>query len=120
VVACAAIAPALPVFVWLIEQPAAAWPALILIGAASAAVYTAGIAAIGSSFNAEEMPSGTATFNALWYVGAVAGPAVAGYAMALWDPHGLAPSIIASCVVLGCVNALARYQAYAGDSGPTK
>jgi len=110
VVACAAIAPALPVFVWLIEQPAAAWPTLILIGAASAAVYTAGIAAISSSFNAKEMPSGTATFNVFWYVGAVAGPAVAGYAMALWDPHGLALSIIASCVVLGLVNAFARYR----------
>ncbi|MET1025666.1 MAG: hypothetical protein ABWY00_00755 [Dongiaceae bacterium] len=39
---------------------------------------TAGIATISSSFNAAEMPSGTATFNVIWYVGAVSGPAVAG------------------------------------------
>src|SRR5262249_3077173 len=99
VLAFALIATALPPFAWLIDQPGAAWPILILIGAASAAVYTAGIAAISASFNAEEMPSGTATFNSIWYVGAVAGPAVAGYAMALWDPHGVALSIIVSCVV---------------------
>jgi MFS family permease len=110
VLACAVIVPALPAFAWLIDQPAAAWPTLILIGAASAAVYTAGIAAISGSFNAQEMPSGTATFNVLWCIGAVIGPAVAGYAMTVWDPHGVALSMIVSCVVLGFANALARHR----------
>jgi MFS family permease len=110
VMTCAVIVPALAAFPWFVDEPVAAWPVLILIGAASAAVYTAGIAAISSSFKAEEMPSGTAAFNVIWYVGAVGGPAVAGYAMTLWDPHGVAASVIVSCIVLGSVNALARYQ----------
>jgi MFS family permease len=83
---------------------------LVVIGASSAAVYTAGIAAISRSFDAAEMPSGTATFNVLWFVGAVAGPSVAGYAMTLWDPHGMAVSIIASAIVLGLANVLARHR----------
>src|SRR5262245_37710190 len=110
VLCCAVIAPALLAFIWFSDQPSAAWPILILLGAASAAVYTAGVTAIGGSFNAEEMPSGTATFNVLWFIGAIAGPAVAGYAMILWDPHGVAYTIIASSVVLGFANALARYR----------
>lgn len=107
---CAALVPALVALAWLVDVPAAAWPVLVVIGAASAAVYTAGIAAISGSFNAEEMPSGTATFNVLWYVGAVAGPSVAGYAMTLWDPHGMACSIIASAIVLGLASMLARHR----------
>jgi MFS family permease len=107
VLTCATIALALPAFPWLVEEPAA-WPTLILMGAGSAAIYTAGLAAISGSFSAEEMPSGTATFNVFWYVGAVVGPAVGGYAMTLWDPHGVAASIIVSCIVLGFANALAR------------
>ena len=110
VLSCAVIAPALLAFTLFSDQPAAAWPILILLGAASAAVYTAAVAAIGGSFNAEEMPSGTATFNVFWFLGAMVGPAVAGYAMTLWDPHGVAYTIITSCVVLGFANALARYR----------
>jgi MFS family permease len=108
VLTCAMIVPAIPAFAWLVDEPVAAWPILILMGAASAAIYTAGIAAVSGSFNAEEMPSGTAAFNVFWYAGAIAGPAVGGYAMTLWDPHGVAASIILSSIVLGLANALAR------------
>jgi MFS family permease len=110
VLSCIVVAPAIAAFAWLIDEPVAAWTTLILIGAASAAVYTAGIAAVSGSFSAAEMPSGTAAFNIVWYIGAVTGPAVAGYAMTLWDPHGVAASIIISCIALGSANALARYQ----------
>jgi MFS family permease len=109
VLSCAVIALALPAFAWFIAGPAA-WPILILIGAASAAVFTAGLAAVSGSFDAEEMPSGTATFNVVWYVGAVGGPAAAGYAMTVWDPHGIAVSIVISCILLGFTNGLARYR----------
>ena len=108
VLCCAILTPSIPAFAWFVDEPAAAWPILILIGAGSAAIYTAAIAAISGSFSAAEMPSGTATFNLLWSAGAVVGPAVAGYAMTLWDPHGIAASMIVSCVVLGITNALAR------------
>jgi MFS family permease len=107
VLTCATIALTLPAFAWFVDEPAA-WPILILMGASCAAIYTAGLAAISGSFSAAEMPSGTATFNVFWYIGAVAGPAVAGYAMTLWDPHGIAVSIVISCIVLGFANAFAR------------
>jgi MFS family permease len=107
VLTCAMIALALPAFAWLVDE-LAAWPILILMGAGSAAIYTAALAAVSSSYNAEEMPSGTAAFNVFWSAGAVSGPAVGGYAMTLWDPHGVAASVIVSCIVLGFANALAR------------
>lgn len=60
ILCCSIIAPALPAFAWLIDQRGAAWLVLVCMGAASAAVYTAGLAAIGNAFSAEEMASGTA------------------------------------------------------------
>jgi MFS family permease len=110
ILACITLAPTLPILAWVVDEPAAAWPLLVVIGASSAAVYTSGIAAVSGSFNATEMPSGTATFNVLWFVGAVAGPSVAGYAMTLWDPHGMAVSVITSAMVLGLFNMLARHR----------
>lgn len=110
ILCCAILLLTFPAFAWFIAEPVVTWPTLIFIGAASAAVYTAGIAAISSSFSAEEMPSGTAAFNIVWYVGAVIGPTATGYAATLWDPHGIAASVVTSCVVLGFVNALARYR----------
>lgn len=110
ILSCAALVPALVALGWLVDEPATAWPVLIVIGASAAAVYTAGIAAISASFSAEEMPSGTAVFNVLWYIGAIAGPSFAGYAMTLWDPHGLVGSIIVSAIVLALANLLARHR----------
>jgi len=108
ILCCAINVLGLPAFAWLVDEPVAAWPILIVIGVASAAVYTAGIAAVSSSFSAAEMPSGTAFYNIAWLIGAVAGPAAAGYAATLWDPHGIAATIVISCVLLGLANAFAR------------
>ena len=100
----------LPALAGFVGEPLAAWPILIVLGAASAAIYTAGVTAVSTSFTADEMQSGTATFNVTWYVGGISGPAIAGYAMTIWNPHGLAGTVILSSIVLAIANAFARLQ----------
>jgi MFS family permease len=98
----------LPALARFISEPLAAWPILIVLGACSAAIYTAGVTAVSGAFTNEEMQSGTATFNVTWYIGGISGPAIAGYAMTIWNPHGLAGTVIVSGLVLGIANAFAR------------
>jgi len=83
---------------------------LLVMGGASGALYTAGLAGINDSFSAQEMPSGAAAFNILWYVGGLSGPAAAGYAMNAWDPHGMAAIVCAACALLAVANGLTGYR----------
>ena len=84
-----------------------AWPVLLILGGASSAIYTAGLVGINDAFTAEEMPSGTAAFSVLWYVGGLSGPVVAGYAMDLWSPHGMAATVAIACAVLAGASVIA-------------
>jgi MFS family permease len=84
-----------------------AWPVLLVMGGAAAAIYTAGLAGINDAFSGDEMPSGTAAFSVLWYVGGLSGPVAAGYAMDLWDPYGMAAAVAAACAILVGASAIA-------------
>ena len=53
------------------------------------------------------MPSGTAAFSGLWYVGGLSGPIAAGYAMDLWNPHGMAAAVAGACAILVGASAIA-------------
>jgi len=53
------------------------------------------------------MPSGTAAFSVLWYVGGLTGPVLAGSAMETWNPHGMPVVVAAVCLVLVAVNSAA-------------
>jgi MFS family permease len=77
-----------------------AWPVVLVMGGAAAAIYTAGLAGINDAFSGDEMPSGTAAFSVLWYVGGLSGPVVAGYAMDLWNPYGMAAAVAVACAIL--------------------
>lgn len=82
------------------DTPVLAWPLLVLAGGCAAAIYTAGLAGINDAFSAAEMPSGTAAFSILWYVGGLSGPAAAGYAMDLWGPSGMVVVVGAACAAV--------------------
>jgi MFS family permease len=81
------------------------WIVLLVLGGAGAAIYTSGLAGINDAFSVDEMPSGTAMFSILWYLGGLAGPATAGFAMEWWNPYGMAAVVALSAVVLAAVNA---------------
>ncbi len=88
-------------------NPLLAWPLILLMGGAAAAIYTAGLAGINDGFAPAEMASGTAAFSVLWYVGGLGGPMLAGAAMQAWGPHGMPAVIAAACIVLVAANAAA-------------
>jgi len=103
---CLLIVSGLAIMAGVRDVPLLIWPTMLVIGGASAAVYTSGLAGIADSFSAEEMPSGTAAFSVLWYVRGLTGPVAAGYAMDWWNPHGMALMIAAAALALATVNAL--------------
>jgi MFS family permease len=66
------------------------WPLVFAWGAAVGGMYTAGLSGLGSKFTAGDMPTASTGFTMIWEVGALCGPVIAGAAMQVWDPHGLA------------------------------
>lgn len=114
IVCCSLLIAGLALMSEVRDTPALAWLLLLLMGGAAAAIYTAGLAAINDAFSAEDMPSGTAAFTILWYVGGLSGPATAGYAMDLWNPYGMAAAVAAASAVLVAASAITAF------SGRTK
>lgn len=79
------------------------WPLMLAWGATGGAMYTAGITGIGTKFSNHDLPAATTGFTMVWEAGALSGPLLAGIAMQVWDPHGMAAVI----GVLGAVLVLA-------------
>ncbi len=67
----------------------ALWPALTVMGAASAGIYTVALAELGERFSGHELVTGTASFSTMWGVGALAGSLTAGWSIAAFGPDGL-------------------------------
>jgi len=113
IVCCSLVIAGLVLMAEVRETPGLAWPLFIIMGGAAAAIYTAGLAAVNDGFSAEDMPSGTAAFTVLWYVGGLSGPVAAGYAMDLWNPYGMAAAVAAACAVLVGASVVAVFSARA-------
>lgn len=84
------------------------WPLVFAWGAAVGGMYTAGLSGLGSKFTAGDLPTASTGFTMMWEVGALFGPVIAGAAMQVWDPHGLA----AVLAVLGTLLLLASLRSW--------
>lgn len=62
-------------------------------------MYTVGLTLLGQRFQGSALISANAGFVVLYEIGALGGPPLSGYAMDLWNPHGLV--IAMGCVCLG-------------------
>lgn len=71
------------------------WLLVVLWGGAVFGFYTAGLALLGQRFRPGDLAVANAGFIVLYQFGSMAGPAVAGAAMDLWDPHGFAAAMAA-------------------------
>ena len=67
---------------------------LMLFGGLRSGHYGIGVMLLGERFRGADLPSATAVFGFMFGCGSLIGPALAGIAMDLWDPHGL-PAVIA-------------------------
>jgi MFS family permease len=87
------------------DMPVLGWLLLLIMGGCAAAIYTAGLAGINDGFSAAEMPCATSMFSTLWCAGGLSGPVAAGYAMALWDPFGMAAVVAVACAAMVAIGA---------------
>ncbi|MCG8490613.1 MAG: MFS transporter [Sneathiellales bacterium] len=70
------------------------WPMLVLWGGAVVGTYTIALVIMGQVYKGAELVTANAATGVLWGVGSLIGPASAGYAMKIYDPHGM-PAIFA-------------------------
>ena len=90
------------IFPFVLHHPLLLWPALFFWGGIMGGIYTCGLAQISQRFRPSELAPANSTFIFVYELGHLLGPPVAGYAMILWDPHGL----IVFCVAGGLFFAL--------------
>lgn len=75
------------------------WPVLAIVGAAAGAVYTLAMAIMGDRFEGSALIAGSSAFAAMFSVGSMVGPMVAGWAMHRFGPDGLPFSLFAVFLV---------------------
>lgn len=72
-------------------------PALFVFGGVVVGMYTVGLAMLGARFKGADLAAANSAFVLMYSVGALVGPPVAGVAMDVWDPHGLAIAMASIC-----------------------
>ncbi len=86
-------------FPFLLGETVLLWIMLFAWGGTLGGIYTCALSQIGRRFHSRELASANATFVSIYETGHLIGPPIAGYAMGIWNPHGL----IAFCVTVGMV-----------------
>jgi MFS family permease len=66
------------------------WPVALLLGTSAYAVYIIAMTVMGDRFQGSDLVAGSAAFAAMWGVGGIIGPPLAGFALDLLGPSGIA------------------------------
>jgi MFS family permease len=74
---------------FVVHDSVLVWLSLLIWGGFLAGLYTTEMTMIGRSFATKELPGASTAFTMAFNFGAHSGPAVAGVAMQIWDPHGM-------------------------------
>ena len=86
---------------WL-STPALLWPLVFVWGGTLYAFYSQGVALLGETFAAAELPTANTVFVMVYCLGGVIGPSVGGLLMDAWPSHGLQTLLSsAACLLLG-------------------
>ena len=78
---------------WLI------WPTVIIMATAAFAVYVVALAIMGDTFSGADLIAGSAAFSAMWGVGGLVGPPIAGVAIDAFGVNSM-PLLLAGFYVL--------------------
>jgi len=65
------------------------WPVALLLGTCAYAVYIIAMTVMGDRFQGRDLVAGSAAFAAMWGVGGIIGPPLAGFALDLIGPSGI-------------------------------
>lgn len=79
---------------FIITMPAIFFPMLFIFGGMVSGLYTVGLTLVGQHFRGKNITSANALFLVLYSLGSLLGPVVGGISMDIWDPHGLAVSMM--------------------------
>ena len=75
------------------------WVMLFLWGGVFAGLYTVVMTIIGQRFRGMELVVANISIGILWGLGSLTGPSLTGFAMDLWDPHGLVVVFVTASLV---------------------
>ena len=70
-------------------------PSLFIFGGVVVGMYTVGLALLGERFKGADLAAANSAFVLMFSTGGLLGPPIAGAAMDIWDPHGLAIAMAA-------------------------
>ncbi|MBX3445147.1 MAG: MFS transporter [Parvibaculaceae bacterium] len=68
--------------------------ALFLVVGLANGIFTLGMVLVGERFRGSELAGASAFTTAMWGTGALIGAPLSGFAMQLWDPHGLIAAVV--------------------------
>ena len=80
--------------------PVLLWPLLFVWGGTMYGFYTQGIALLGESYAARELPGANTVFVMVYCLGGVIGPSLGGLAMDQWKPNGLVVFVSGAALLL--------------------
>jgi MFS family permease len=79
---------------FVVGVPVLLWMTLFLWWGFFAGAYTVAMILAGQWFKGVELATAMAAFGVYWGMGAFAGPLIGGVSMDLWNPHGLALTLV--------------------------
>ncbi|MEG9861993.1 MAG: MFS transporter [Parvularculales bacterium] len=99
---------------FVITNPWIFVPTFFIFGGVVTGLYTVGLILVGQRFKGSNLALANAAYILLYSVGSLAGPVLGGVFMDIWDPHGLAVSMV---LLTGIYILLAGYRYF---SSPTQ
>ncbi len=91
---------------FVVLEPYLLWPLLVIWGGGVVGTYTIALVVMGQVFKGGDLITATAAVNMLWGLGGLFGPAIAGTAMEVYEPHGMPLTFAAACAIFVLVAAL--------------
>ena len=78
----------------------AIWPVVIIMASAAFSVYTVSLVVMGDTFKGPDLIAGSAAFSAMWGIGGLVGPPIAGAAIDLFGINAFPVSLASVYVIL--------------------
>ena len=75
------------------------WAFMFVFGGIRSGLYIVGLVLVGERFRGGDLAAATTVYTAMWGIGGIVGPSLGGFALTLWDPHGI-PAALALIFLL--------------------
>ena len=83
---------------WTVGVPWLLYGALFFWGGIASGIYTVALVIMGQRFRGADLVTANSAVGILWGFASMGGPAAAGVAMDVWDPHGFAGVLTIVCL----------------------